>query len=237
MEFKRFDFPCVTSTNDVAALDQYGHGSLITAQFQSAGRGQRGNKWQSHQGKNLTFTLVVEPTHIRVDEQFTISMIASLAVAQTILSYGCQAQVKWPNDIYVDDRKICGMLIEHSFSSEFLSKSIIGIGINVLQTQFDGWVANPVSLATLGVEGVTTDDVLAVFCQKFSELYLLPLSEIHRLYMSLLYRGDGVFAYQDANGDFMARIVSIDPRGGLLTLERQGGTLSSYYFKEVEYKH
>lgn len=235
MKFKRFDFQSVTSTNDVAALDKYTHGSLITAVNQSAGRGQRGNKWHSVQGENLTFSLVVEPTHIEVGEQFHVSMIASLAVASTIAHYGIEARVKWPNDIYVKDRKICGILIENSFSSQFLDKSIIGIGINVLQTQFDEWVANPVSLALLGVQGVTPNDVLEIFCQKFSTLYSLALDQIHTLYMSSLYRGEGFSLYRDANGEFSARIASIDPAGGVLTLERSQGELSSYYFKEIEF--
>lgn len=236
MKFRRFDFEEVSSTLDTAADARYVDGDLIVARAQSAGRGQRGNKWSSRAGENLTFTLVIEPREVRVCEQFTVSMRTALAVVGALGALGVEALVKWPNDIYVGERKICGILIEHSFSSEYLDRSLLGVGINVSQREFDPAAANPVSLAMLGVE-VSTDEVLGLFCEHFTVLGDLIVSELYSRYMSKLYRGEGFFAYAAAaSGErFEARIAAIDPFGGAITLERRDGTVVSYYFKEISF--
>lgn len=237
MKFRRFDFDEVSSTLDTAADVRYVDGDLIVARAQSAGRGQRGNKWTSRAGENLTFTLVIEPREVRVCEQFTVSMRTALAVAGALGALGVEAMVKWPNDIYVGERKICGILIEHSFSSEYLDRSLLGVGVNVAQRDFDPAAANPVSLAMLGVE-VSTDEVLDLFCEHFTALGELSVDELYKLYMSKLYRGEGFFAYAAAAASgqrFEARIATIDPFGGAITLARRDGTTVSYYFKEISF--
>lgn len=237
MKFRRFDFDEVSSTLDTAADVRYVDGDLIVAHAQSAGRGQRGNKWTSRAGENLTFTLVVEPREVLVCEQFTVSMRTALAVVGALGAVGVEAKVKWPNDIYVGERKICGILIEHSFSSEYLDRSLLGVGVNVAQRDFDPAAANPVSLAMLGVE-VSTDEVLELFCEHFTALGELSVDELHALYMSKLYRGEGFFAYASAAASderFDARIAAIDPLGGAITLARRDGTTASYYFKEISF--
>lgn len=238
MKFRRFDFETVTSTLDTATDARYVDGDLIVARSQSAGRGQRGNKWVSRAGENLTFTLVVEPREVLVCQQFVVSIRTALAVVGALKDVGVEAAlVKWPNDIYVSERKICGILIEHSFSSEYLDRSLLGVGINIAQREFDpAAVANPVSLALLGVD-VSSDRVLELFCEHFASLSGLPFDELHTLYMSKLYRGKGFFPYSDtASGKrFEARIAAIDPCGGAITLERRDGVRVSYYFKEISF--
>lgn len=235
MEFKIHNFDTVSSTNDVAARAEYGHGAIVTAHQQSAGRGQRGNKWESRPGENLMFTMVVEPTHIKVCEQFLISIITSLSVVDALLEYGIEARIKWPNDIYVGERKITGILIEHSFSSEFLQKSVLGVGINVRQMQFSPDVANPTSMALCGVQDITPSEVLGAFCESFSRYYGMTAPQLHEQYMKKLYRADGFFRYRDKNEEFQARIVTVDPMSGLMTLCSRDGESRDYYFKEVEY--
>ena len=134
--------------------------SVLSAFEQTAGRGQRGNTWKSAPGENLTFSIVLKfatpdrnddstsilPS-IKACDQFRLTEIASLSVLDFLSSYGIYANIKWPNDIYVGPRKICGMLMENSLRGDLLSSSIIGIGLNINQRNFDVTLKNPTSLA------------------------------------------------------------------------------------------
>lgn len=251
MEFNIITLDEVSSTNDVAmnAIVQHthGHGTIFTARSQSAGRGQRGNVWRSAPGRNLTFSLIIEPCHIPVCEQFRISEMAALAAIRALGGFGISARIKWPNDLYVGDCKIGGILIEHTLMGEYLSFSIIGIGINVLETGFDPTLPNPTSVALLLArsdgresDAATPSRLLQAFCEAFDDLYASSQRDdtktLHRDYMSRLWRGTGSHPYRDSEGEFMASVESIDPTSGMLTLRRDGESapLSNYWFKEVE---
>ena len=126
-----------TSTNDDAKRPEYRHGDIVWAERQTAGRGQRGHSWTSPEGENLTFTLVLEPVFLPVGEQFLLSEAVTLALTDTFAAFGIDARIKWTNDIYVGDKKLVGILIEHSYSGPTLARTIAGIGINVNQRAFD----------------------------------------------------------------------------------------------------
>ena len=138
-----------TSTNNDARDPKYRHGDVISAEYQTAGRGQRGHKWLSAAGRNLMFSLVLEPRHIPALRQFMISEAVPLGIADTLAEYGIDARIKWTNDIYVGDKKITGMLIEHSLADGHLARTIAGIGVNVNQTEFDPELPNPTSMRLL----------------------------------------------------------------------------------------
>lgn len=121
-------------------------GSVWVADFQTAGRGQRGNTWESGAGKNLLFTVLLRPDFLHVAKQFAISQITALAVVKYLETKGLSPKIKWPNDIYIGDKKTCGILIEHTVAGVNLSASILGIGININQTQFCSDAPNPISL-------------------------------------------------------------------------------------------
>ena len=212
--------------------------SAIVAGFQTAGRGQLGNVWESEKGKNLTFSLVLYPQALPVKQQFLISQIAALSVKETLDAYTEGISIKWPNDIYWQDKKICGMLIENDLTGHNLLRSIIGIGINVNQTTFRGDAPNPVSLWQILKQEVDREVVLRQFLSRF-EAYNQALSTgekalIHALYMKALYRREGYHPYTDAQGAFSARIYGIEPTGHLL-LQDTAGTIRRYAFKEVSY--
>lgn len=133
--------------------------SVVAALSQTSGRGQRGNVWLSEAGQNLTFSIVLkfpakglnaEMEPILAYDQFVLSEITSLAIVDLLADFGIEAKIKWPNDIYVGDRKICGMLIENSLRGEWLQHSIIGIGLNVNQRNFDVTLPNPTSMVLCG---------------------------------------------------------------------------------------
>ena len=152
-----------TSTNDDARDEKYHEWDVVWADFQTAGRGQRGHEWHSRRGENLTFSVVLEPTFVAVAEQFAVSEVVALSLVDMLADYGIEARIKWTNDIYVGDRKLVGILIEHSLAATTLRRTIVGVGINVNQTEFDTSLPNPVSMAQLLGREFEAEEVLHCF--------------------------------------------------------------------------
>lgn len=136
-----------TSTNDEARDARYRHGDVVWAEWQSAGRGQRGHTWLCPEGLNITFSAILEPTFLPAPEQFLFTEVAALALVDAMRDYGIEARIKWTNDLYVGDRKCAGMLIEHDLRGANLARSIAGIGLNINQREFDPSLPNPTSMA------------------------------------------------------------------------------------------
>ena len=125
------------STNTEVKKPGYRHGDAVIAKEQTAGRGQRGNRWSSNPGENLTFSLVWEPTFLEAKRQFLLSEAVALALTDTLGEYNIKAKIKWTNDIYVGRKKICGILIEHDLGTDgHLARTIVGIGLNINQKEF-----------------------------------------------------------------------------------------------------
>ncbi len=215
-------------------------GSVVWADYQTGGRGQAGNYWESEPRKNLTFSIVLYPNVILAREQFLISQITALSVKKTLDKYVGDIRIKWPNDIYWRDKKICGMLIENDLSGSFIYCSIIGIGININQEVFLSNAPNPVSLLQAAGRKYHREEVLDTFLSAFYAYYLLLLQEqaeqIRSAYRASLYRGDDYYPYQDAQGIFEAFIHDIEPTGHLL-LRLRSGEIRRYAFKEVSCLH
>jgi BirA family biotin operon repressor/biotin-[acetyl-CoA-carboxylase] ligase len=212
--------------------------SIVLADYQTSGRGQQGNSWVSEASLNLTFSVLLKPEHLPASKFFSISEMVSLSVKNTLAQYIDNVTVKWSNDIYYKDGKISGILIENTLINGMVSKSIIGIGVNINQTDF-GKDLNAVSLAYIRDEMTDRMDVMERFCKEFSlqceRLKNGLFDEIHNDYMSSIYRKTGYYKYKDANGIFEARIFDIEPCGTLV-LERTDGTISKYAFKEVRFE-
>ncbi len=185
----------VDSTNNEAKrrIDSLADLSVISAVEQTAGRGQRGNIWLSDPGKNLTFSIAVKYggklfADASPENEFVINGIISLSVVELLTVHGIDARIKLPNDIYVNDKKICGILIEHSVLGSSLVHSIIGVGLNVNQLDFDESLANPTSML-LEVAGdeihlpSLLEELLDIFL-KYAERY--NTDEIQSLYQSKL---------------------------------------------------
>ena len=146
--FKELDS---TNNEAIRGIENYDNLSVLAARKQFAGRGQRGNRWDAEPGANLTFSIVLKfrsegMTPLPASRQFRLSRIAALAVCDYLKAKGVESRIKWPNDIYVRDRKICGMLIENSLDGKDVDWSVIGIGINLNQKTFPVEVINPTSL-------------------------------------------------------------------------------------------
>ena len=231
-----------TSTNsllrELIIKESLPEGSVVVADFQTAGRGQIGNVWESEAGKNLMFSTVLYPTCIPANRQFLISQIAALSVKETLDLYTDHVTVKWPNDIYWKDKKICGMLIENDLMGRNISQSIAGVGININQEVFHSSAPNPVSLFQITGKQYDIFNILEHIMLRIQIYYdLLQKNNtalITAQYERSLFRKEGMYRYKDVNGEFMANIVCVEPEGRLI-LEDETQTKRGYMFKEVEY--
>ena len=228
-----------TSTNDDAKRPEYRHGDVVWAERQTAGRGQRGHTWTSPEGENLTFTLVLEPRFLPVGEQFLLSEAVALALTDTFAAFGIGARIKWTNDIYVGDRKLVGMLIEHNYSGQTLSRTIAGIGINVNQLAFDPALPNPVSMAQAAGCKFDREQVLKTFLHccdnRYAQLERGEKEALQQDYRSRMYRLGEMHPFRFPDGSpTRAAIEGVRPSGELV-LRHEDGALREYLFREIEF--
>lgn len=214
-------------------------GSVVYTDFQTAGRGQMGNTWESDEGANLMFSVVIYPDCIPANAQFLISQIAALSVKEMLNRHVEEdITVKWPNDIYWKNKKICGMLIENDLSGKEIYCSILGIGINLNQEVFHSDAPNPVSLTQITGKKYDIETELHAFLEIFYNYYLLLLKGettlIRQRYREALFHGTGFHNYEDESGRFSARIHAIEPTGHLL-LQLPEREIRRYAFKEVRH--
>ncbi len=212
--------------------------TTVVADFQTSGRGQRGNSWESEPFKNLLFSFVLFPDFLEARRQFLISQIVSLAIKEELDTYTDDISIKWPNDIYWKEKKICGILIENDLMGRNISQSIAGIGININQEAFHSPAPNPVSLYQITGKQYDILDVLKNIMLRVQSYYSRLLKDdtafIAAQYEKSLFRKEGLHRYKDADGEFLARIVCVEPEGRLI-LEDEKQTQRGYMFKEVEY--
>lgn len=211
---------------------------VVAAEYQTAGRGQGTNVWESERGKNLLFSVLLRPLTVPVKRQFVLSMAGALAVKQVLDGYIDGVTLKWPNDVYRNDGKISGTLIETTVSSGGLKSCIFGVGLNVNQRQFVGDAPNPVSMVQILGHEVDRErlleQLLSAFATYEERLRQADFSTISAQYHAALYRREGIFGYRDRCGTFGAAIVRVEDDGRLV-LRRTDGGLSSYAFKEVAF--
>ena len=234
-----YHFDKLASTNDEAVKATYTEGDIVWADVQSAGRGQRGHKWESRKGENITFSAIFEPTFLPATKQFLISEVVALAVVDALRYYGVGAKIKWTNDIYVGDRKLAGILIEHKLSGVNISRTIAGIGLNVNQLEFSADLPNPVSMRQITRLELDCREVLERVAEKLMERYeMLRRGEEQQLqadYHELLYRRDALHWYFLPDGKaFRGTIRGVEPSGALI-VENEKGEQRSYLFKEIEF--
>jgi BirA family biotin operon repressor/biotin-[acetyl-CoA-carboxylase] ligase len=232
-------FKLLPSTNDEAAMPHYSEGDIIWAESQSAGRGQRGHSWQSAQGQNLTFSVVLQPVFLPAAEQFSLLQVVALAMVDALAEWNIEAKIKWTNDIYVGDRKVVGILMEHKLQGNTLSRSIAGIGINVNQTEFDAALPNPTSMRLISGKEFDRKQVLESIIRHIMHRYdMLRQGMTERLrndYHRSLYKLNEpqLFALPDGSR-FVGEIRDVEPQGALKIVTQQGEE-RKFLFKEVEF--
>ena len=203
---------------------------LVLTDYQSAGRGCGTNTWESERGKNLLFSMLIHPQGLKANAQFSISMAISIAIVKALqpLLGDDKLSIKWPNDIYWKDSKLGGILIENRLLGEFVRDSIIGVGLNVNQTQFLSDAPNPVSLCQITGHEHDREALLHNVAERFT------LDVDAEEYRALLYRRHGFHAYRDADSDFEAELITVEDDGHLLLRDRNDRQ-HRYAFKEVQF--
>lgn len=236
----------IIALNEVGSTNNYANkliasgakeGTVVLAQFQTRGKGQSGNQWESESGKNLLASLILYPDFLEAANQFLLSKITSLAIAGFLKNYVEEVTIKWPNDIYVKNRKIAGILIENSIKGTKIDSSVVGFGINLNQETFRT-APNPVSLKQLTGANFDGEKVFHEIWLQIHKWYdILKLgnrSEINDVYKSNLYRLNEWSRYKKGNEYFDARISGIG-EFGQLKLQSRDGIVREFMFKEVEY--
>ena len=215
--------------------------TLVTSEFQTAGRGQRGNSWEASRGKNLLFSLLIYPSQVSASEMFVLSEAFALSVRDAVKAClpdgkALNVSVKWPNDIYVDDKKIAGILIENTLQGSHTDRCVIGCGLNVNQDTFYSDAPNPISLFQL--TGQTherrpiLEDIVGAFMRRYEAIKNRQYQTIYDEYMDALYTRDGIHLYKDSAGSFEAEVAGVEPDGHLVLRDMQGKK-RCYAFKEV----
>ena len=231
MEFKIIHIEETDSTN--RWLKAHGEGTMVVvADYQTAGKGCGTNSWESERGKNLTFSMLIHPTDIPASQQFRITEVVSVALCEVLEQYIGDVSIKWPNDIYMGDKKICGVLIENRLQGNVIVDSIIGIGLNVNQTEFVSDAPNPVSLRQLLGREIDREALLHDFLET---LETVSSSETtYSAYRNKLFRMGKQAVFSDETGRFEGTIQDVETDGRLL-IKDLSGQARRYAFKEVQF--
>jgi len=213
-------------------------GTVVMALNQTEGRGQQTNTWESESGKNLTISLILRPDFILAQDQFQVSMIISLGVSDYLRAYTEDVSVKWPNDIYIGDKKIAGILIEQAIMGAYLSHSVCGIGLNINQSKFISDAPNPISLNILTKKEYNLEDellkLLAAIEKRYFQLFNDGGEIIEQDYLKSLYWINEVHSFKDEEGTFSGKIIGIS-EFGQLQIEDEQKKIRTYNFKEVSF--
>lgn len=220
---------------DLVKKQSLPEGFVAYTDFQTSGKGQGGNTWESEKGKNLLFSMLLYPQMVPIEEQFIISQIVSVAIQKLLSEYFQHVKIKWPNDIYINNSKIAGILIENSLRGSKINYTIIGIGLNVNQTNFRSDAPNPVSMRQIKSKSFNREKILERIVQSILSVYSeMNYESIRQSYFDNLFRKDGSHKYRSGNQMFNALIEEVKPNGELI-LCLENGTEKSFSFKEVEF--
>lgn len=237
--FEVTEYEEANSTNTVAneiLLSELKDKMVVLTWRQTLGRGQAANKWESAPDKNISMTVVFRPQWLDPGKQFVISMVVALGCLDFVNRYVEGGTVKWPNDVYVGDRKISGILIEHRISGAYIQSSLCGIGVNINQTDFVSEAPNPVSLLQLTGREIPLEEALEGLLECIGVRYaqMDDYEGLEKDFLRNMYRSNGEYDWADANGPFRATITGVDEYGQLM-LKDSEGVDRTYAFKEVKY--
>lgn len=233
-----------SSTNNYAMAqmidNELKEGTVFLAYEQTAGKGQMNNNWESEPGENLTLSIFLKPDFLEMHQQFMLSKAICLGIEAYLFRLVKEVKIKWPNDIYVADKKICGVLIENLIMNGTILQAIVGIGLNVNQKTFLSDAPNPSSLQILTKRKYRLDDVLNDLLQSIDFSYQRLKSgfhkEINAAFAQKLYQLNELKWYQDENHTYQGEIRGVNEIGQLI-IQKEDGTLQAYHFKEVSYVH
>lgn len=244
-ELKKYivDVPETDSSNNHAnrllADNSVEEGTVFLAHRQMAGRGQINNSWESEPGMNLTFSLVLQPFFLEIKDQFMLSKVVSLGICSALEKYGIDLKIKWPNDIYVGNKKLAGILIENSVMSGQIRYSVVGVGLNVNQEKFLSNAPNPVSMKNISRTDYDTEEVLLAVMAEIRRFYEMLKNDafdlIDSMFLSKLFRLNELHQFVAEGDAFDGRIIGVNEIGQLLIEDVNAHCIREFHFKEVEY--
>lgn len=229
------------STNDMAMeLVKNGkaiEGTIVVTDHQTRGKGQRGNSWESGQGQNITFSLVLQPKFLDVTEQFLLNIAVSCAIVKVLKEYVLDIKVKWPNDIVAPGMgKIGGVLIENSIGSRGWEVAIVGIGLNINQSDFA--VSTAQSLKTLTGTEFNREELLKLLVAQLEQEYIQlkrgNVTSLWKDYLSNLFLKDEWAQYSVGEQLVEGKIIGVSATGQL-QLEDRFGVVNSFGLKEIKF--
>jgi len=219
--------------NDSSPLPE---GAVVITDNQTAGRGQRGNQWEAEKGKNLTFSLFLKPSFLAAKDQFQMNMAVSLAVITALKTYtSAMVKLKWPNDIYIDNKKIGGILIENQLKGVALSDSLVGIGLNINQENFSSSGASSLYNFSRVINDLNEvfQKLIGSLEAEYLDLRAGSSNQLKERYMSSLYRFNELNRFESQGQDFSGSIRDIDENGRLCVETLRG--MRVFSFKEVKF--
>jgi BirA family biotin operon repressor/biotin-[acetyl-CoA-carboxylase] ligase len=212
-------------------------GLVISASFQSKGKGQANNQWYSDYGKNLLFSVILFPYFLPPEKQFYLSKVISLGIKDFLMQYTKQVSIKWPNDIYVDDKKIAGILIENTIQGNSFAHSITGVGLNINQESFPDDIPNPVALCAVLDQQLSLDNLLNELLFHLNKRYIaLKENNFPNLdmdYYDSLYLLNITHQFEAGNTFLEGKITGVNTTGRLI-IESSGQKLD-FGFKEIKF--
>ena len=234
----------LASTNDFAIdlvkSDEPVEGTVIMADFQTKGKGQKDAHWISKKDSNLTFSVLLYPSFLDPANNFYLSMALSLGIVDMLQFYNIDARIKWPNDIYTKNGKIAGILIENGIQNDEIKYSVLGIGLNVNQKIFPEDIKNPTSmrieLETVNNRETVLKKLLVSVEYWFNKLYDLNLNMIKNQYEQKLLFREQIKKFYAGDDIFFGTIKGINDNGQLLIAD-ESDTIRAFNFKEVMYYH
>jgi len=233
--------PTCQSTNDEAAdlvrLGQGWEGTVVITDYQSAGRGQRGNQWLAHAGENFTLSMILRPHFLIPSQQFRLNVAISVGIYEFFKPFlGEKLKVKWPNDLYFGDQKLGGVLIENSIQGGRLEASIVGMGLNINQTYFDNPRATSLRNAT--ERTYSLEELLPDLMASLEKNYLLlrngHFDGLKMRYLQILFRYQEQHNFRRGENVFTGMIVGVTD-AGLLAVQIEN-RLEYFDFKEISYE-
>lgn len=240
MKYRHIHIEETTSTNLIARdmETEDDETVVVTTDFQTDGKGQGSNKWESEKGKNLLFSIITPTLSIESRKQFLISMAIANAIYDALVDNGIKgASIKWPNDIYAGNYKISGTLIENRLAGCIIRRSIIGVGLNVNQSVFKSDAPNPTSMTNITGKEYDLHCIMDGIIHNFKKMISMASSApdiLKIMYMERMYRKDGMYKYHDRNGSFLASSEGVTDSGCLM-LKDESGNIRQYGFKEVAF--
>ena len=232
----------VDSTNTYARnllnTGEVPEGTVVCAAYQTGGRGQSNNSWESEPGSNLLVSMIFYPKTVMTEDQFALSMAISLGIKDLLDKYADGIKIKWPNDIYRGSDKIAGILIENAIAGDEIIHSIAGIGLNINQDHFLSDAPNPVSLKMITGKVYKTELLLKqlITCvqNRYTAIAAIGRKAVESDYHSALWRLGEWHTFRSDSEVFTGQITGIDDRGCILVRQRSG-IIRDYAFKEIEY--